>query len=176
MINGRFYGIFIDDVTPRSAGKGANYRMVACATENGFSASADGVSYNNKSDDGFDQSYTGRISTSFSLSGQAVGLRTSEKLTQVNFNELLTLMLNKREFWIKMYDPVDETIIRETWCRIGSYDESAPLEGVYTFNASFVGVGKPVSVGDYIIKRLRATDNSGEELRQDGKNNILEVR
>lgn len=173
MINGRFFAIFVDDTTPRSAGRGANYRMVACATENSFSMSAEGISYPNKSDDGFDQSYTGRISTSFSMSGQAIGLTTNEKLTQVNFNDLALLMVNKREFWIKQYDPIEETIVRETWCRIGSYDEQAPLEGVYTFNAQFVGIGKPVTLSANLYRLLIATDTTGNVIVQNGEDQLL---
>lgn len=173
-ITGTNYLISIDTETPRSAGRGTNYRYVACGTSNNWGGEAEGISLRNKMDGGYDQSTTGYISTSFDMDGQAIGLRMAEKAIKANFQELAELFYNKREFWIKQSD-TDETIVREIWCRIGSYRETAQQNALYTFTASFVGIGKPVTLSGSIIKLLRATDNSGKEIRQDGENNLLEI-
>lgn len=173
-ITGENYVLLIDTVTPRSAGHGANYRPVACGTSNNWGGDAESISTRNKMDGGYDQSVTGYISTSFDMDGQAIGLKMADKLIKANFQELAELFYNKREFWIMQADS-EETIVREIWCRIGSYRETANQYVPYTFTASFVGIGRPTTLTGNIVKSLRATDNSGDIVRQDGNNNLIEI-
>lgn len=174
-ITGENYVILIDTDTPRSAGHGANYRPIACGTSNNWGGDADGISTRNKMDGGYDQSVTGYISTSFDLDGQAIGLKMADKLIKANFQELAELFYNKREFWI-MHADAEETIVREIWCRIGSYRETANQYVPYTFTASFVGIGRPTILNADIIKTIRSTDNSGSVLRIDGQGNLREIK
>jgi len=174
-ITGDNYILLIDTVTPRSAGHGADYRPVACGTSNNWGGDAEGISLRNKMDGGYDQSTTGYISTNFDMDGQAIGLRMAEKLIKANFQELAELFYNKREFWIMQAD-ADMTIVREIWCRIGSYRETAQMNSLYTFTASFVGIGRPTTLTGDIIKILLATDLTGDEIFQDGDNNLIETK
>lgn len=173
-ITGNSYIILVDTETPRSAGHGVNYRPVACGTSNNWGGDGEGISTRNKMDGGYDQSVTGYISTSFDLDGQAIGLRMAEKAKKANFQEIAELFYNKREFWIMQAD-ADMTIVREIWCRIGSYRETAQVNSLYTFTASFVGIGRPTTLSGDVIKLLRATTTEGNIIRQDGNNNLIEI-
>ena len=106
------------------------------------------------------------------MDGQAIGLRMAEKLIKANFQELAELFYNKREFWIMQAD-ADMTIVREIWCRIGSYRETAQMNSLYTFTASFVGIGKPTTLTTNIFRLLIATDESGNTIVQNGEDQLL---
>lgn len=144
MLDGTNYIIFIDTVTPRSEGKGLQYRPVVCGTSNNFAIEGEGVGYRNKQDEGWDQSYTGYNSWSLDMDGQAIGLSNDDQLIKANFHEVAMLAYDKKEFWIMQSDPMNESIVREGWCRIGSYRETASMSSPYTFTTSFVGIGKPI--------------------------------
>ena len=145
MYNGSQYLVLIDTVTPITASRGnyANYRPVICGTSNGLSVEFESISFRNKCDGGWDRSVSGYGSWDFSVDGMAYAIKNTDKLLKANFQEVAELALDKRIFWAKTAD-INSTIIREGLVRIGSYKETADLESPYTFNVSFVGIGKPI--------------------------------
>jgi len=173
-ITGDNYIILIDTETPRSVGSGLNYRPVACGTSNNWGGEAEGISLRNKMDGGYDQSATGYISTSFDMDGQAIGLRMAEKVIQANFQELAELFYDKRQFWLMQAD-ADRTIVREIWCRIGSYRETAQQNALYTFTASFVGIGKPTKITTNLFLSVLSANSEKTQVLQDGNNNLLKA-
>lgn len=174
MISGSLFLVYIDTDTPKSAGSGSNYRPVVCGTDNNFGIESESIEYRNKNDDGWLKSYAGYNSASLDMSGYAVGLKMDEKLTQANFNEVALLIYNKKEFWLMQKDDEDR-IVRSGWSRCTSFRETASLDQMYSFTASFVYIGKPF-LGEAIIKLIRSTNEQGTELRQDGNNNLIEIK
>jgi len=145
MYNGTNFVVAIDTITPITAERGtyANYRPVICGTSNGLSVDFESISFRNKCDGGWDKSVSGYGSWDFTVDGMAYAVKNSEKLLKANFQEVAELAIDKQIFWAKTAD-VNSSIVREGLVRIGSYKETADLEQPYTFNVSFVGIGKPL--------------------------------
>lgn len=174
LLNGSNFLIWIDENTPRSAGRGLDYRPVVCGTSNGFSMSAESISLRNKDDGGFDDSTPGYISSGFDLDGYAVGLKKADKLAKANFQVLAELFINKKEFWVKQED-LETSITREAFCWIQDFKETANQNTPYSFNCQFVVKGKPI-LEENIFKTVLATDTLANELVQDGNNNLINTK
>lgn len=149
LLNGKSYVIWIDTVTPLTASSGSeeHYRPVVCGVSNGISLDAESISTRNKCDGGFDNSESGYISWNFDLDGFAIGLNVGE--AKANFQTIADLLLNKTKFWAKQED-LNKTITREGKVRVGAFAEKADIGTPYSFNASFVGIGRPIMNSNFI--------------------------
>lgn len=141
--NSTAYIIWIDTTTPITAERGLNYRPVMCGTSNGFRMSRESIAFRNKCDDEWDRTESGYGSWSMDLSGHAISLLATDAATKSNFQEVGMLLVNKTKCWCKMSD-LENNIVREGVVRVGDFSESADMEEPYSFDASFVGIGKPI--------------------------------
>lgn len=174
-INASTYLIYIDTITPITAERGniANYRPVVCGTGNSFNMSIAEIDISNKCDGGWRNTRPGYGSWGFDVDGFAVGLKTADRLAKANFQELLSLALDKKLFWACMCD-IDRTIAREGVVWINSFDETANNNEAYGFSASMTGTKKPITSTDLFITLL-ATNSMGNQFLEDGNDNLIEV-
>lgn len=137
------YADFITDPKSNEYGTPANYKLIACTTSNGFTASREEIDVSNKCSEGWSDSLSGRGSFGFSLDGQLVSLADdAEAALKVTNQELLQAMLDEKSFFMKLTN-LEEDVYREGKVRLTSYDETAGNQEAYTFTASASGIGKP---------------------------------
>lgn len=140
---GTDYFLEIDSTTAVATnvrGTDANYKLVACAVSNGFEVSVASTDTSNKCDGGWGSSIAGQGSWSLSIDGQAV--ETEGASVQENYQSLLTLALDKQQFFARITN-ADNSEIREGLVQITAYSETMPNADVYTFTATLTGIGKP---------------------------------
>lgn len=123
-------------------GTDANYKLIACATSNGFSAAIAGIDVSNKCTGGYAASIAGQASFSFSFDGQMAKLVTADQSIKVTNDQLLAAMLAKKPIFIRSTDEAG-SVYREGKVLITAYDETYPNADIATFTATFTGIGEP---------------------------------
>jgi len=142
---GTGYFLEIDTVTPITEDRGnpADYKLVACTTGDNLDIAVAAETTSNKCSDGNQESQPGELSWTMSTDGQVVTLDPTEQTTRENNQTLKNLTKNKTVFWARRTNALDtEAGYAEGRVWISGYNDAAPNNDVFTFNATFQGTGE----------------------------------
>lgn len=145
-LNGNDYVVWIDTTTATSASRGSVYKVVMCATTNGFSGTCETIEVTDKcSTSGFSSPLAGTASWSITGSGNAID--ESGAGSPESYQTLFELWKAGEPFWAKIAnaDPnKGAAYIREGVVILTDIQETQDLNTPFTFDFTFTGVGEPI--------------------------------
>lgn len=135
----------IDLVTPTDGERpdGTDYKLLACSISDGLDIAVASETTSNKCSDGNQESQPGEFSWTMNTDGQVTSLSETEAETRENNQTLKNLIKNKTKFWLRRADAL---LTPEGYAEgvvwISGYNDTAPNNEVFTFNATFQGTGE----------------------------------